>query len=119
MGFISRIKYNISNIVKNDDMAYEIPVQNEDGTAFDFTGWTGKAEVRTTTSSPTPILTFDTAGATMTLSSGLITLIQPLANMTMNAGTYVWDLEFNDADGNQSTLIIASNFIVIDDVTNV
>lgn len=118
MPFISSIQYPLNKIVRNDDMFVQIPVEDEDGVAFDFTGWTGKAEVRTTSSSPSVVLTFSTSGGTMdiTTTAGIIELTQPLANMGINADSYVWDLQFNDGTI-ERTLITESQFTVIDDVT--
>jgi len=117
MPFISSIKYPLNNIVRNDDLFLQIPVVDKDGAAFNFTGWTGKAEVRTTASNPTVVLTFATPTTMDILTTpGIIELTQPLANMTINAGTYVWDLQFNDGSI-ERTLIIESTFTVIDDVT--
>jgi len=115
--FISSIQYPLNKIVRNDDMFIQIPVEDGDGVAFDFTGWTGKAEVRTTSSSPSVVLTFSTSGGTMDISvAGTIELTQPLASMGINADSYVWDLQFNDGTI-ESTLITESQFTVIDDVT--
>ena len=117
---ITSVQYPIT-LIRNDDWNREIEVFNSDGvTGFDFTGWSGKAEVRLRAAGTSPVLiTFDsTIGTpTMTLATGLITLIAPKATTDLNPNTYVWDLEFTDADGLNRTLIKNSPFTIIEDVT--
>ena len=108
-------------LVRNDDWNRQIKVFAEDGTTpFDFTGWSAKAEVRKSASGNSPVLiTFDTTGGTMTLTSGLITLIAAKATTDINPNTYRWDVEFVDADGRSRTLIKSSPFTIVEDVTQV
>ena len=117
---ISSVQYPIT-LTRNDDWNREIEVFASDGTTpFDFTGWSGKAEVRSRAAGTSPvIITFDsTIGTpTMTLAAGLITLIAPKATTDLNPNTYVWDLEFVDADGKSRTLIKNGPFTIVEDVT--
>ena len=116
---ISSVQYPIT-LIRNDDWNREIAVNNASGTGFDFTGWQGKAEVRARAAGASPVLiTFDTQAGTptMTLETGKITLIAASADTDINPGTYVWDLEFTDADGLKRTLIKNGPFTIIEDVT--
>ena len=116
---ITPVQYPIT-LTKGDDWNREITVNDAAGVAFDFTGWTGKAEVRKSASGTSPVvITFDsTIGTpTMVLSSGKITLIADKANTNINPGPYVWDLQFVDADGRTRTLIKNGPFTITEDVT--
>jgi len=114
---ITSEQYPIS-LVKGDDWNREITVNDASGNPFDFTGWTGKAEVRKSASGTSPVvITFDTSAATMTLTSGKITLIAAKATTDINPSSYVWDLQFVDADGLTRTLIKNGPFTITEDVT--
>ena len=116
---ITPIQYPVT-LIRNDSWNREITVNDANGNAYDFTGWQGKAEVRKRASGTSPVLiTFDTTGGTMTLTSGKITLIAAKANTDLNPGVYVWDLEFTDADGLARTLIKNGPFTIVEDVTQV
>lgn len=114
MANISLVTHNI-RLVKNDDWNYNITVVDASGNPFDFTGWTGKAEMRKTETSANVILTFQTP-TTMVLTAGNINLNAPKANTGMNSGAYVYDIEFVD-DAGESRTLIKGVFTVVEDIT--
>jgi len=118
MPFISPIKYPLS-IVRNQDLLIEIPVTDEDGNAWDWTNpgqWTGKAEVRDTSSSATVLLTFETPTTMDLTTNGILQITLPAASLTVNEGKYVWDVRLNDSTI-ERILITESTFTIIDNVT--
>ena len=115
---ITAQKYPIE-LIRNDDWNKEIPVYADDAETipFDFTGWAGKATVKINAKATSGVITFDTTAGTMALTSGKITLIAAKATTDIEPTSYVWDLEFTDADGKTRTLVKNSPFNILDDVT--
>ncbi len=114
---ITPVSYPIT-LLKNDDWNREIVMYQSDGsTLFIFTDWSAKAQVREDDTSTSALITFSTSAGTLTLATGLLTLIAPKANTDISPGVKIWDCEFTDAEGRQRTLIKPSNFTIIEDVT--
>ncbi len=114
---ITPVSYPVT-LLRNDDWNREIVIFQSDGsTGFNFTGWSGKAQVRENNESTSPLITFSTSAGTMTLATGKMTLIAAKVNTDINSGVKIWDCEFTDSDGKQRTLIKPSNFTITEDVT--
>jgi len=68
----------------------EFEYKNDDGTLFDFTGWTAKAQIRQTPSSATALeitTSINTSTSVITIS---LTAVQ---TATLTATNYVWAME--------------------------
>ena len=112
--YISEKKYPIYNMVVGDDWRKLVPVvQSDRSTAFSFTGWQAHAQVRKKTDG-TLIVDFDSYEATIEFVGGDMFLIADKDDTTsLTPGMYVWDCQFQDAEGLRRTLIVESEFEII------
>ena len=112
--YITEKTYPIYNMIAGDDWRKLVPVVQSDGsTEFDFTGWQALAQVRKKIDGSL-IIEFDSYDGTIEFSGGDIFLIADKDDTTnLTAGLYIWDCQFQDAQGRRRTLIIKSDFEII------
>lgn len=96
-------RYEELTIDKGSDVAFELHLNNEDGTVKDLSGHTGSAKMKKSYNSDSDN-TFDfTTIVADPATKGILTLTMTSAlTDTIKAGRYVFDTEitFNDSDGN-------------------
>jgi len=84
------------------DYTTTINLSNDDGSAFDLTGYTAQSKIKKhyTSSNATSL------SVTLDGNTGIVTLTMNNATTsTMTAGRYVYDLELTDADGLISRIV--------------
>jgi len=89
-----------------------------DGTAWNFTGYTARMQVRKSTSAANALLDLSSGDGDITLNSvGEVSVTVDSATMsTIPAGRWVYDIEFTSA-GNEVTRLLEGRFIVTAEVT--
>ena len=96
-------RYEELTIDKGSDVAFELHLNNEDGTVKDLSGHTGSAKMKKSYNSDSDN-TFDfTTIVADPATKGILTLTMTSSlTDTIKAGRYVFDTEitFNDSDGN-------------------
>ena len=92
--------------------------RNPDQSPIDVTGYTAKMQVRVSKSDSTAVLTLQTgSGITLGGTAGTITLnASATATNSLDAGTFVYDLELTSSNGTVTRLIEGS-FTVSGQVT--
>lgn len=119
MANISPVVFNLE-FTKNDDWVRDIPVwaDNDETIPFVFTDWTGIMEVKKRSFGNPVIATFKTSDNTMVLTEGNIHLELAKTKTGVPSETYVYDIEFNDDNGDNRTLFIKSDFLVRPEITD-
>jgi hypothetical protein len=88
-------------IYQGDDYVVTVTVKKSDGTAFDLTGYTGKAQIRRTPADSGPIVAeFGTAIQLPNLVVLTLTNVQTLPL----TGTFFWDVQIKSGAGAITTL---------------
>jgi hypothetical protein len=80
----------------------EFEYKNEDGTLFDFTGWTAKAQIRQTPSSSSFLEVTTAINAATSVITISLTATQ---TSTLTFPDYVWAMELSKADGTVIRLV--------------
>jgi hypothetical protein len=80
----------------------EFEYKNEDGTLFDFTGWTSKAQIRQTPSSSTALEITTAINAATSVITISLTATQ---TSTLTFPAYVWAMELSKMDGTVIRLV--------------
>ena len=114
--YISKRFYPIGPLVAGEDWRELIPVKQSDGSAFDFTNWTIKAEVRTNPGNISVAVFDSTLGVpTIEIEGGDIYLVKPkLDTKSVVVGAHTWQCRFTDPDGVMRCLIMKCQFEVIE-----
>lgn len=88
------------------------------GVLVNLTGYTAEMQIRESYDSVSPVLTLSTSNGRISLggAAGTITLTIQAANMDMDAGRYVHDLELTSAGGAVTRLTMGT-FLVRPEVT--
>jgi phosphotransferase system HPr-like phosphotransfer protein len=97
---------------RQDAFEKNLEVLNDDGTPFDFTGYTALMQVRKKSGSEV-VIEFDSEDGSITLLEGEILIEKDSIDVT--SGSYVYDLQLT-SDGKRRT-IITGNFVVTADLT--
>ncbi len=85
---------------EGDNFVLDMDVKNPNDSNFDFTGYTSKLQVRKRRVETDPtILTFQTSGGGITLTSGHIKIEKTAAQMVGLSGDYFYDLKVTDSAG--------------------
>jgi hypothetical protein len=80
----------------------EFEYKNEDGTLFDFTGWTAKAQIRQTPSSSSFLEVTTAINAATSVITISLTATQ---TSTLTFPAYVWAMELSKNDGTVIRLV--------------
>jgi hypothetical protein len=80
-------------LYRGDDFSLAIVVTNDDGSDFDLTGYTARAQIRTTHDATEILATF-----TATIATNVITLHLPAVQAARLVAATVWDCEIEAAD---------------------
>ena len=89
---------------EGDDFVLTMDVKNPDETDFNFSGYTAKMQVRKRRVESDPaILTFETGGAGITLTTGQMSIEKAAANMAGISGDYFYDLKITDSGSRIAT----------------
>jgi len=91
----------------------EFEYKNDDGTLFDFTGWTAKAQIRQTPSSATALeitTSINTSTSVITIS---LTAVQ---TATLTATNYVWAMELTQTSTSKVVLLVEGGVVVSPEV---
>jgi hypothetical protein len=80
----------------------EFEYKNEDGTLFDFTGWTSKAQIRQTPSSSSFLEVTTAINAATSVITISLTATQ---TSTLTFPAYVWAMELSKNDGTVIRLV--------------
>lgn len=109
--------HNIVGVNRGDTFIRTIKfVDSQQNTAFDFTGWTAKMQVRTSRADIVEIELLSTA-MEIILTSGQIKLVKDAVSMkSLVAGNYFYDIEFTNPASEVFTLL-GGVFSVVDDIT--
>jgi hypothetical protein len=99
-------------LYKGDYFAISVTLKN-DGVALNLTGYTGKCSIRQNYDA---VETFD-ADCTIDPLVGQIDIVFPSSvTSTIDAGTYIWDFQLTNPDGNNRTYF-AGDVTVFGEVT--
>jgi len=91
----------------------EFEYKNDDGTLFDFTGWTAKAQIRQTPSSATALeitTSINTSTSVITIS---LTAVQ---TATLTATNYVWAMELTQTSTSKVVRLVEGGVVVSPEV---
>lgn len=112
-----KASHNITGVVRGDTFHRIIKiVDSKQNTAFDFTGWTAKMQVRSNRADPPQIELLSTAGEII-LTAGQIQLNKDATSMQgIIAGNYLYDIEFTNPVSEVYTLL-SGVLSVTDDIT--
>jgi carbohydrate-binding DOMON domain-containing protein len=80
----------------------ELEYKNEDGTLFDFTNWTAKAQIRQTPSAASALEITTAINAATSVITISLTATQ---TSTLTAPNYVWAMELTKTDGTVIRLV--------------
>ena len=80
----------------------EFEYKNEDGTLFDFTGWTAEAQIRQTPSSSSFLEVTTAINAATSVITISLTATQ---TSTLTLPAYVWAMELSKTDGTVVRLV--------------
>ena len=95
---------NLDGLYQGDDFATSVQLLNEDGSPFDLTNCTARAQMRQDFADDAPVaaqfvIAFDA------VVQGAINLSLPGSLTTPLSGNYVWDMQLTDPDGAITTVI--------------
>lgn len=96
-------RYEELTIDKGSDVAFELHLNNDDGSIKDLSGYSGSAKMKKSFNSDSDNTYAFTAVVADPASQGILTLTMTnTLTDTIKAGRYVFDTEisFNDSDGN-------------------
>lgn len=100
-------------LYKGDYFPLKLTLKDNAGVAINLTGYTAKAQIRATFDDPNPY----NFTATMNPTAGEVNFELPSSvSATIPAGTYIWDVQVTDPNGNTRTYI-AGDVTVHDEVT--
>ena len=100
-------------LYRGDYFSTSVVLKDSDGIVLDLTGYTAQCSIR---ASYSDVTSYD-ATCTITPASGLIDVLFPTSVMeTLAAGSYIWDFQVTNPDGNVRTYL-AGDVTVFDEVT--
>ena len=111
-----RVLSNTLNIIarRNDSFFLTVGVV-ENNASFDFTGYTGKMQIKVRPEDNTRVILTIETGAGLTFSSNSVVLAKTGAQMDLDPGVYVYDCQVTD--GTIVKTLFGGSFEVRNDVT--
>jgi hypothetical protein len=103
------------SIIRGDDYRVVVTLTSN-GSPFDLTGYTAKAQIRPSTSSSAPLTVEFTATVETPETDGLITLELNHADTALLTSNGVWDLEITDSS-DWVTTVASGAVTIVPDVT--
>jgi hypothetical protein len=87
-------------LYRGDYLPFSVTLKDNDGVALDLTSHTAKCSIRENYDA---VASFD-AECTVTGEIGNVDIVFPSdVTATLNAGSYIWDFQITDQDGNRRT----------------
>lgn len=100
-------------LYKGDYFPLKLTLKDNAGVAINLTGYTAKAQIRVNFDDPAPY----NFNATINAAAGEVNFELPsTVSSTIPAGSYIWDVQVTDPNGNTRTYI-AGDVSVHDEVT--